>query len=250
MTARLEIDDRVARLRLDRPESRNAFDFAMVTAVDGHLEKLADSSADVLVIEGAGRHLCAGGDVREMVALSSAGRDACRAFFADLFGLLDTLVALPQIVVARVHGVAAGFGLALVLNADVAVAGSEARLGAPELRLGLQPTGIAAEAVRWLPPAIARDWLLQPRLRTAGEALAAGAVARVVDDADLDAAVNAVVDDLLAAPADVLRRTKTLVREFERDPLDGRRERSVEAAADALSSPGAGQRLEAFMDRR
>lgn len=250
MTARLTIDDRVARLRLDRPESRNAFDLAMVAAVDGHLAELAGSSADVVVLEGAGRDLCAGGDLQEMVTLSTTGRDACRAFFANLFGLLDSLVALPQIVVVRVHGVAAGFGLALVLNSDLAVAGRGARLGAPELRLGLRPTGIAAETVRWLPPPTARAWLLQPRLRTADEALAAGAIAGVVDDADLDASVDAVVADLLEAPADVLRRTKTLVREFERDHADGRRERSVEAAADALTSPGVRQRLEAFMDRR
>lgn len=249
MTAQLWNDGRVARLRLDRPDRRNAFDAAMVRDVGDHLDAVSRSSVDVLIVEGAGQDLCAGGDVREMVDLSAAGPAACRAFFADLFGLLDMIVALPQVVVCRVQGVAAGFGLALVLNADIAIAGRGARLGAPELRLGLRPTGVAAEAVRWMPPAAARSWLLRPRLNTADEARAVGVIAEVVDDVDLDDAVTAIVQDLLAVPAAILRSTKALYRELERTPTSALRDRSLEAATETLVAPGVADRLRVFVER-
>lgn len=245
----LEVEDRVAHLTLNRPDRRNAFDTELANSVLIHLDNLRRSDAEVLVLRGHGEDFCAGGDLGEMLELGRRGADAYRDYFETLFAIPDTLVELPQIVVACVKGVAAGFGLALVLSSDIAVAARSARLGAPELSLGLRPTGVAAAVTRWLPPAVGRSWLLQPYLRSAREARDVGAISMVVDDDEFDREFERVLGRLLEPLPGLMQSTKAFYRQVEKAPRDGIAALAATAAAESLSDARTRERLERFVAR-
>lgn len=239
----LVYDGRVATVTFHRPEARNAFDRAMIRSVGAQLERVASSSADVIVLCGAGGTFCAGGDLRELATLNERGSAVATDHFRRLFGLLDLVEGLPQVVVASVEGVAAGFGLALVLRADLAVAARSARFGAPELASGIQPTSIASELIRVMSPSVGRSWLLRPHLRDAGEAWRAGILAELVDDDALPDATERLVTELAERSGAALRATKALYRQLERTSPQDRPAQVLDAAVAAFTDGALGSQL-------
>src|SRR5690606_10807427 len=127
-----EISGGIARMTIDRPESRNALSAEIIQAMIGFAREVeADPSVRVLLIDGAGEHFMAGGDVKGMVDVLSLPPDEIRADFerrsADAAPLWITLARMPQPVVCKVRGFAAGAALSLVAGADIAVASDTAR---------------------------------------------------------------------------------------------------------------------------
>ncbi|TVS02854.1 MAG: enoyl-CoA hydratase [Rhodobacteraceae bacterium] len=136
-----DVAEGVARLVMNRPQSLNALSDGMLAALSEHLEAIAeDASVGVVILAGAGKAFCAGHDLREMQA-GRAEEDKGAAYFADLFarcsGLMQLITAMPQPVIAEVHGIATAAGCQLVASCDMAVAAEGTRFGVNGVNIGL-----------------------------------------------------------------------------------------------------------------
>jgi enoyl-CoA hydratase/carnithine racemase len=132
---------RVAELTLDRPGALNALSDGLLAALGDEFARLAeDRETRVVVLRGAGKAFCAGHDLREMQA-GRQSEDGGAAYFADLFarcsGVMQQIRALPQPVIAEVHGIATAAGCQLVASCDMAVAAEGTRFGVNGVNIGL-----------------------------------------------------------------------------------------------------------------
>lgn len=131
----------VAHLNMNAPEKLNALSDAMLAALQGQFDALAeDRSIRAVVISGAGKAFCSGHDLKEMQAGRQA-EDGGRAYFHDLFQrcarMMLSIRRLPQPVIAQVHGIATAAGCQLVASCDMAVAADDTRFGVNGVNIGL-----------------------------------------------------------------------------------------------------------------
>lgn len=194
--------DGVARITIDRPGSMNAID----PASDAELNRIwteieADDSVRVVVLTGAGeRAFCVGADVGdEGDGPPQTDLEYWAGPRANGFGGIGLRETLEVPVIARVNGYALGGGMEMVLGCDIVIAAESAQLGLPEPRIGRQPLdGGMVQLPRRLPHAVAMDLLLTGRRIKADEAHRIGLVTEVAPDAELDAAVERKIEQVLA----------------------------------------------------
>lgn len=178
-------EDGVAVVRLDRPKA-NALSVALLAELGAAVDGLAADPPGAVVVWGGPRIFAAGADITEF-----GGPERAAEVALAFHGALDRLAGLPRAVIAAVNGYALGGGLEVALACDFRVAGAGARLGQPEILLGIIPGGGGTQRLsRLVGPARAKDLVLSGRQVDATEALAMGLVDRVVaDDAVLDEAL-------------------------------------------------------------
>jgi enoyl-CoA hydratase/carnithine racemase len=183
------LDGCVARLTINRPERRNAINPDVVRGLAAALAQAeSDKDVRVVVLTGAGdKAFCAGGDLGGMTGESPIDVHFVRGEVGELF---DAMRASRLPIVARVNGHALAGGFGLMLACDLVVAAESARLGTPEIDIGLWPFMITAVIQRDLPRKIALDLMMLGRKIDAAEGERWGFVNRVVPAADLDAAVD------------------------------------------------------------
>jgi enoyl-CoA hydratase/carnithine racemase len=209
MTVNLEVAEGVGTLRLDRPPM-NALD----TATQDRLRELAEEASvrdDVraVVIYGGEKVFAAGADIKEMQAMDHAAMVVRSKALPDSF---TAVARIPKPVVAAVTGYALGGGCELALCADIRIAGEGAKLGQPEILLGLIPgAGGTQRLSRLVGPAKAKDMIFTGRQVKAPEALAMGLVDRVVPDGEVYEQASAWAAQLAAGPAIALRAAKESV---------------------------------------
>lgn len=185
-----EIEDGVAVLTLNRPDALNALSTDMMRSLDRALDEIAaDESVRAIVVTGAGKAFCAGGDLKEFSALLHADASSlleALAFNQDVFQKLE---AVPVPVIAAVNGVAVAGGLELVLCCDIVLAATSARLGDGHANYSIIPAGgSTARLPRKIPPNVAMHLLFSAELHPAQDFATWGLVNSVVPDADLRAA--------------------------------------------------------------
>ncbi len=197
----VERDGSCAVLTLNRPAVLNALDTALLTNLAHAVAALdADPSVRVLVITGAGpKAFAAGADIRELAALSGERARAHAAFGQRVFNAIESLT---KPVIAAINGFALGGGCELALSCAVRIAADTARLGQPEIDLGIIPGfGATQRLPRLVGPSRALDLLLTGRVVSGTEALQLGLVDRVVASDDLMASARALAAVLaLKAP--------------------------------------------------
>lgn len=195
MTVLYEADDAVARITIDRAEKRNAINPEVVRGIAGAIERAERERAKVVVLTGAGdKAFCAGGDLGGMAgADGKVGEHFLRAEVGDLFTQMRRS-DLP--IVARVNGHALAGGFGLMLGCDLVVAAEEAEIGTPEVNIGLWPFMISALIQRDVPRKIALEIMLTGKRMPVAEGERWGFVNRVVPRAELDAAVDELVQVL------------------------------------------------------
>lgn len=247
--ALLDIQGPVATLTLNRPDAHNALSIAMLADAHACLDELerlthTGSAPTVLVLTGAGRSFCAGMDLREVII----DRDPTLPLqlLESLARLTFRIRNLPMVVVGRVSGAAIGGGCGLVTVCDLAVTHHDARLGFPEVDLGLCPAVVAPWLVRKIGPGRARKVLLSGGLMSGATAHELGIVTDAVESRDeLDEAVNKLTATLATGGRDALAATKKLL-----NTLDGSTDLPIllEAAklsASVLATEDAQNRLKA-----
>jgi enoyl-CoA hydratase/carnithine racemase len=211
-TVRLERRDGVDRLTLNRPESLNALTPTMVAELTRYFTALeSDASVRVVVLRGAGRAFCAGLDLPSIAERLPSLDDA--AIYAEQRSLSRLIIAMrrcPQPIVCVLHGSASGGGFALALASDVRFCTPEARMNASFIKVGLSGCDVG---VSWLLPrlvgaSVAAELLMTGRFLTAERAAQLGLVSGVCPPDGLDAAVDALVGELLAASPRGLALTK------------------------------------------
>ncbi|MGY0018799.1 enoyl-CoA hydratase/isomerase family protein [Streptomyces sp. cg35] len=206
MTVHLEIADGVGTIRLDRPPM-NALDIA---AQDRIRELAAEATArtDVraVVVRGSEKVFAAGADIKEMQAMDHAAMVVRSRALQDSF---SAVARIPKPVVAAVTGYALGGGCELALCADFRIAADNARLGQPEILLGLIPgAGGTQRLARLVGPSKAKDLIFTGRHVKADEALTIGLVDRVVPADEVFSAAHAWAAKLAQGPAIALRAAK------------------------------------------
>ncbi|MEH0418364.1 enoyl-CoA hydratase/isomerase family protein [Streptomyces sp. B21-083] len=206
MTVNLEVAEGVGTLRLDRPPM-NALD----VATQDRLKELAEEATrrdDVraVVVYGGEKVFAAGADIKEMQAMDHAAMVARARALQDSF---TAVARIPKPVVAAVTGYALGGGCELALCADYRIAGDNAKLGQPEILLGVIPgAGGTQRLSRLIGPSRAKDLIFTGRMVKADEALSLGLVDRVVPAADVYTEAHAWAAKLAQGPAIALRAAK------------------------------------------
>jgi methylglutaconyl-CoA hydratase len=213
--------DGVLTLTLDRPDKRNALRAALVDALHAALDRAdLDAEVRVVVLRGAGRDFCAGADLEELLVSAELTLGENEAAALRLGTLFSRMRRLPKPVVAVVQGRALAGGAGLVTACDLAIAGSGAQIGYPEIQRGFVPAMVMTLLRRAVGEKIALDMVLTGRVLAAAEALAVGLVARVVPDAELDREAGAQVGALASASPSAVALTKQLFYQLDGRTLD------------------------------
>jgi methylglutaconyl-CoA hydratase len=248
----VERRDGVERLVLNRPAVRNAFNERVVEELREWAEAVTREvpGPRLVVLSGAGKTFCAGADLEWMARTVEATheenvRDAQR--MAAMFEALDRL---PMPLVGRVHGAALGGGAGLAAVCDIVVAADTAQFGFTEVRLGILPAVISPYALAKIGRSAARELFLTGARFSAARAKEIGLVHAVVAERSLDEAIDAYVQEILAAAPEAVAAAKHLIRQ-----VAGRRPEEVAAlTAEAIATrrvSAEGQaRMRAFLDRR
>ena len=207
------VKDGVAVLTLNRPDRLNAMSRPMLDALLEALPRLAeDPAVGVVVLTGAGRGFCAGGDVKAMAEGNELGGQTMEEKAQALRGRMETsrwLHEMPKPTIAMMRGPAAGAGLSLAMACDLRVASDTARLGTAFARVGYSGDfGGSYYLTQLVGTAKARELYFTADLLDAPQALALGLVNRVVPDARLEEETMALASRLARGPRVALRYMK------------------------------------------
>jgi enoyl-CoA hydratase/carnithine racemase len=237
-----------ATITLSYPERRNAIGPLMTNELLWALEEAReDTGVRVIVLTGAGKAFCAGGDFAQM----SGGADApTRPPKGDYADLLLALWKSDKPVIARVNGHAMGGGLGIVAASTFAVASSEAKLGTPEIDVGLFPMMIMAVLSRLMPRRRLVEMMLLGQKLSAEEARSVGIVGRVVPPEGLDAAVAEVALGIEKKSPATLRLGLRALADSEDLDLEKALPLLRERLGQCLGTDDAREGLMAFLEKR
>ena len=245
--ATLDIAGRIATLTLNRPEAHNALSIAMLDAAHARLDQLEAMTGDspvVLILTGAGKSFCAGMDLKEVIIGDDP--NVPLRLLESLAKLTHRLRRLPMVVLGRVNGAAIGGGCGLATVCDLAITHADAKLGFPEVDLGLCPAVVSPWLVRKIGPGLARRVMLSGGVMSGARAHQFGIVSQVVDSRDeLDAEVDRIATALAAGGPNAMSATKQLLNTLDgSDDLDILL-RGASLSAKVLATEDAQNRLKA-----
>jgi enoyl-CoA hydratase/carnithine racemase len=239
----------VARLTLNRPRQFNAISGAMLDELQRALDAIAgDASVRAVVIAGNGSAFSGGHDLKEMMANRS------ESYIGDLFArcsrVMLSMQALPQPVVARVHGIATAAGCQLVAGCDLAVASSDAKFATSGINFGLFCATPGVPVSRNVSRKRAFEMLFTGEFIDAETARAWGLVNRVVPPAELDAELARLVGAIVDKPRAVVAAGKALFYEQLEDGLTDAYAAASKAITCNMLGPDAAEGVTAFIERR
>ncbi|SHH83936.1 crotonase/enoyl-CoA hydratase family protein [Cognatishimia maritima] len=203
----------VATLTLDRAEKHNAMSAEMMRELTEAAKALGtDNKVRVVVLTGAGKSFCAGGDLGWMKEQMAADPETRFVEARKLAEMLQALNTLPKPLIGRLQGNAFGGGVGMASVCDVAIGVESLTMGLTETKLGLIPATIGPYVLSRMGEAMARRVFMSARLFEAAEAVTLGLLAKAVPAEDLDAAVEAEVTPYLACAPEAVARAKALAR--------------------------------------
>jgi methylglutaconyl-CoA hydratase len=247
-------DGTVERLTLNRPEVRNAFNEQIIvelTAWAGDARSAAmRRDIRVVVIAGAGKTFCAGADVAWMAKTVAYTEDENIRDATAMSRMFAAIDQLPVPVVGRIQGAALGGGAGLAAVCDIVVAGDDALFGFTETKLGILPAVISPFALAKIGRSAARELFLTGARFPAARAREIGLVHTVVPAAELDAAVDAYVAELLTAGPEAIAAAKALIPTvWNRSTEEATAITAAAIAARRVSKEGQ-EGLRAFLEKR
>lgn len=223
--ATLTIENRIARLMLNRPEKRNALSLDLLASLHHRVDELKqrENEAPVCIVAGAGPTFCAGLDLKAVLSGEPSGgpgglggaSGGPAALLSSLAELSLKIRALSQVTIARVVGGAIGGGCGLACVCDIAVTHPEAKVGYPEVDLGICPAVVAPWLIQSVGAGAARRILLQGGTMSGLRAYEIGMFAHCVPSQELDQKIEELALRLAAAGPNALRATKKLLNEIE-----------------------------------
>lgn len=245
-----EVQHAVARVRLDRPEKRNAFDDAMAAELlEAFTQIAADSAVRVVVLEGAGRVFCAGGDLAWMRRVAGYSHEQNLEDAAAFQRAFEAIDRCPVPVVGRIQGAALGGGAGLLAVCDIVVATDDTKIGFPEVKLGLVPGVISPYVIRKIGPSHARRLFLTGEILDGRQAERIGLVHVVTSETALDSELRLVIEKLVSSSPEGASACKRLVHDIADRPGDALAI-AREAIADARASDDGREGAAAFLEKR
>lgn len=250
-TLDLKIDPRgVAYLTLNRPEKHNALNHEMIAELRVAAAQLAnDGTVRVVVLSGAGKSFCAGGDIGWFKKNAGSNRAGRVAESSQLALMLNDLNALPKPLIGRIQGAAYGGGVGMISVCDLAVGVDTARFGLTEVRLGLIPANISPHVVNRIGVANSRATMLSGALFDANRAGSYGLLNEVVKPDVLDARIEEIVADHLEAAPGAVAQTKRLITYVSTHDMTDNMIYTADRLADAWETPEGETGINSFLNK-
>ena len=251
-TLDIRIEGRVARVYLNRPEVRNAFNDVVITELTEAFTRLgADPALRVIVLGGHGKAFCAGADLNWMKAMAGYDWEQNRADAQRLAEMLWTVYNCPRPVVGRLQGDCYAGGMGLAAACDVLVACDGLHFCLSEARLGLLPATISPYVIRAMGEQQARRYFVTAERFSAVQAQAMGFVHACVPGEALDVAVDGIVEALVANGPAAVKACKRLVQDVAgRAITPDLRAETARRIADIRASDEGREGVQAFLQRR
>jgi methylglutaconyl-CoA hydratase len=251
-TLELEIEGAVARIWLNRPELRNAFDDVVIRELgDAFSQASAASDVRVIVLGANGPAFCAGANLNWMRRAAEFSHDENMADAGALAEMLRTIHESPKPVIARVQGDVYAGGMGLVAACDVAVSVDTAWYCLSEVRIGLIPATISPYVLRAMGTRAAQRYFLTAERFTAAEAHRVGFVHEVAAADALDAKVAELVKAFTSASPAAVRACKQLIADVAgREIDDALIAKTVQGIADIRASEEGREGVQAFLQKR
>ncbi len=247
-------DNGVATLTLNAPASFNALSNNMIAALSAQIAALAqDETVRVVVVKGAGKAFCAGHDLKEMQAARHSpdqGRAAFQTLFADCAAMMQALSALPQPVIAQVHGIATAAGCQLVASCDLAVAATGTRFGVNGINIGLFCATPMVALTRKVLPAVAFEMLTTGEFIDAARAREVGLINRIAAPEDLEQATAALAQTLAAKLPAALRLGKAAFAAQTGLPTAAAYAKAGAVMVDNILMEATNEGIAAFLEKR
>ena len=251
-TLQFGIDGAVARIRLNRPETRNAFDDVVIAELTRAFEQAgAAPGVRAVVLSADGPAFCAGANLNWMRRMADYTREQNIADAATLADMLRTIAECPKPTVARVQGDVYAGGMGLVAACDVAVSVDAAWYCLSEVKIGLIPATISPYVIRAMGARAAQRYFLTAERFTAADALRIGFVHEVVAADALDSKVDDIVRALAGASPAAVGACKQLLRDVAGREIDAALiARTVEGIADIRASEQGREGVQSFLQKR
>jgi 2-(1,2-epoxy-1,2-dihydrophenyl)acetyl-CoA isomerase len=247
----VQVSDRIARLTLNRPETGNALNLELTTALREAAEGLRGSDVGAVILSGAGKAFCVGGDLRWMRDAGDEVGDAVLRLASQFHGGIEALTALDAPVISAVRGAAAGGGMSLAIAGDIVLAAESARFTMAYTAIGFPPDGGSS----WTLPRLvglrrATELLLLNERLDAARAHELGLVTRVVADDALDAEAEALARRLADGPATAHGAVKRLLRESATRGFAEQMSEEARTISALAAAPDGREGVAAFLEKR
>lgn len=242
----------IRTLILNRPETRNAFDFTLAQSLGQALAKVAgDTGCRVLILRGSSTAFSAGGDLKYFQAQTSQESSEFREVFALLNVAISQLRSMPQPVIAAVQGPAYAAGFGLTLACDLIVASARSSFSPSFINVALAPNASSTYFLpRILGPKRATEAFMRAQVYTASEALDLGIVNHVWSDEAFDEELKNLAEDLARRPRAVLTRIKQLVQASGENPWSNQIELEKQLISQSSSEADFREGISAFVAKR
>jgi enoyl-CoA hydratase/carnithine racemase len=244
----------IARLTLNTPQNLNVLSDAMLAAMAAEFANLAiDTSIRVVILAGAGKAFCAGHHLREMQA-GRAAPDQGRTYFADLFkrcaAVMQMIPALPQPVIAEVHGIATAAGCQLVASCDMAVAATGTKFGVNGVNIGLFCSTPMVALTRNVPRKAAFEMLTTGHFIDATRAVELGLINRHVAQDMLEATTQSLAETLAAKLGSAIKIGKRAFYDQIDLPLDQAYDHTAAVMVENMLWRDTDEGIAAFLEKR
>lgn len=243
-------DRGVASITLNRPEKRNAISFELVNELLQALEEIEHSTAQVVILTGAGKAFCAGMDLDELKSLLGKSHEENLRDSARMAQLFRRLYEFPRATIAAVNGAAIAGGTGLATMCDFTLAVPEAKFGYTEVRIGFVPAIVSSILVWQVGHKVARDLLLTGRLFDAAEGYRLGLVNEVVAAQQLMVRSRELAAHLMENSPSSVRATKRLINTFLAQPLEEQVAAAIEANARIRTTADFREGISSFLEKR
>lgn len=251
-TISLEIDERgVARLTLNRPDVHNAMNAELISEMQEALAEIEVSdTVRVVILSGASKSFCSGGDLKWMKSNISKTRAQRVEETGELADMLAALNSLSKPLLGRIQGPAYGGGVGMVSVCDIAIGVSGSTFGLTEVKLGLTPATISPYVVKRIGANNARRNFFNARIFKAEEAEKMGLLSAVVEAEKLDEAIEQEIKLILKCAPGAIASTKKLINYVDSHNAPDNRIYTAANLADAWETAEGQEGIDAFLNRR
>jgi methylglutaconyl-CoA hydratase len=252
MNVLLEQQGGVARVTLNRPEVRNAFDDSLISRLSEIFNQLErDAATRIVVLAGNGPAFCAGADLNWMKRMAGYGREENLRDAGALAAMLSALDRMSKPTVARVHGPAFAGGTGLVAACDIAIGTPQAKFCFSEAKLGLSPATISPYVIRAIGERAAHRYFLSAEVFGAEEAYRIGLLSALVLDSALDSTIEELLKNLLSGGPQAHAKIKQLIGAVAGRPVDeALKEDTARRIAEIRVSPEGREGIASFLEKR
>jgi len=240
----------IATITLNRPEKRNAVSFELVGELMAAFDEIEASTANVLILTGAGKAFCAGMDLDELKSLLGKTHEDNVKDSATMAGMFRRLYDFPKPTIAAVNGAAIAGGTGLATMCDFTLSVPEAKFGYTEVRIGFVPAIVSSILVWQVGHKIARDLLLSGRLFDAAEAQRYGLVNELVPADRLPERARELASQILENSPSSVRATKRLINGFITAQLDEQVAAAIEDNARIRTTEDFREGVASFLEKR